>query len=203
MKIIKSIISLVFIFALFLCFPVVASAETTPIDWSNVDFESFHYQNLDANQWTSLGDWLQKNADLHTVFYVTATKGDGWVAEMWCSIVYSLFMENPVPFIQALALEDEETQDLTISRITFEANVHEAEFEQLMCNLILPDTATDREQTVLMQMISRAEEKWGMTITSPKTGDFNSHAMFSFVPLLMIISGFGIVILLKLRKIHF
>ena len=195
MRIIRNVVSLFFICVILLCCAFVVGAEETQIDWSNVDLESFNYQELDAQQWSSLGDWLQKDADLHTVFYVTTTKGDGWIGEMWSSIVYSLFMEDPVPFIQALALEDEAAQNKTISRITFEAVIYKEEFEQMMRGLVLPDAATDSERNILTNIISHAEEDGFINITNPKTGDPIGVAV-----LLMAVSGLGLAALLILRK---
>lgn len=198
MKTIRNAISLFLLSVILLCCSVVVGAEETQIDWSNVDLESFNYHELEERQWLSLRDWLRKDADLHTVFYVTTTKGDGWVGEMWSSLVYSLFMEDPIPFIQALALEDEATQNRMFLSITFQAAVHKTEFEQFMCDLTLPDTASDGDRNVLMKIISHAEEKGNMNITNPKTGD--PIGIGVAVPL-MVTSGFGTAVLLKRRKL--
>ena len=201
MRIMRNAISLFFVSVILLSCAVVARAEETQIDWSKVDLESFNYQELEAHQWSSLGDWLQKDADLHTVFYVTTTKGDGWVGEMWSNLVYSLFMEDPVTFIQALALEDEATQNKIISWIVFEAALDKGEFEQLMCGLVLPDTASADDKNVLLKIIAHAEEKWNMDITMPKTGDSFGFAVLYFTPLMIVVSGLGIAVLVKRRKL--
>ena len=195
MRKVRSIVSLFLVAMLILCGAAVVGAEETQIDWSNVDLESFDYRELEDSQWRSLRDWLKTEADLHTVFYVTTTKGDGWIGDMWSSLVYSLFMEDPVQFIQALALEGEETQSRTIFSITFEADFFKGEFEQFMSGLVLPDTATDGDRNVLIKIISHAETNWNMDITNPQTGDPIGLAV-----LLMAISGFGIAFLWKKEK---
>ena len=195
MRKIRNAISLFLVAVILLCGAAVVSAEETQIDWPNVDLESFNYRELEFRGWQSLRDWLKTEADLHTVFYVTTTKGDGAISEMWNSLVYSLFMENPVQFIQALALEDEETQSRTISRITREADFFKGEFEQFMSGLVLPDTATEGDRNVLIKIISHAETNWNMDITNPQTGDPIGLAV-----LLMAVSGFGGAFLWKKEK---
>ena len=196
MRSVRKVISLFLVFMIFLCCAAVVSAEEAQIDWSNVDLENFNYRELEDSQWLSLRDWLQKSEDLHTVFYVTTTKGDGWVGDLWSNLLYSLFMEDPVRFIQSLALEDETTQSRTISKIIYVAVVYKGEFEKLMRGLVLPDTATDSDRNVLMKIISHAEEKGNMNITNPKTGD-----SIGIAPLLLVASGLGIAVLLKRRKL--
>ena len=157
--------------------------------------ENFNYRELEESQWRSLRDWLKTEADLHAVFYVTTTKGDGWIGEMGRSVLYSVVIEEPVQFNQALALEDEVTQSITISSITFEAAGFKGEFEQFMSGLVLPDTATDGDRNVLIKIISQAETNWNMNITNPQTGDPVGRAA-----LLMAISGFGVAFLWKKEK---
>ena len=196
MRKIRNAISFILVVVLLLGSAAVVSAEETQIDWSSVDFETFNYRELEVSQWQSLGDWLKKDADLHTVFYVTSTTGDGWIGSMWQSLVYSLFMLDPVPFIQALALEDEVTQDITVSRIIYEADLFKEVFGQVVSELVLPDTATAGERNVLAKIITRANEKWNMNITNPHTGD-----SVGIAALLMAASGFGAALLWKKRKI--
>ena len=164
MRKIRNAISFILIAVILLSSAAVVNAEETQIDWSSVDFETFNYRELTDSQWRSLRDWLKTEADLHTVFYVTSTTGDGWIGSMWQSLVFSLFMLDPVPFIQALALEDEVTQEKTISRTIYEADLFKEVFEVSLGRLALPDTATAGERNVLNKIISCAEEKWNTNI---------------------------------------
>lgn len=196
MRKIRNAISFILIAVILLSSAAVVSAEETQIDWSSVDFETFNFRELEDSQWRSLRDWLKTDADLHTVFYVTSTAGDGWIGEMWSGLVYSLFMLDPVPFIQALALEDEVTQEKTVLRIIYEADLFKEVFGHVVSELALPDTATAGERNVLAKIISRANEKWNMNITNPHTGD-----SIGFAALLMAVSGLGIAVLVKRRKL--
>ena len=126
---IRNVVSVFLAVLILICCRVTVAAENTQIDWSNIDLENYDYSDFEMEQWQSLRDWLKKDADLHTVFYVTTTKGDGYVGELWADLVYSLFMRDPVPFIQALALEDESTQNLTSSRIAYGSPHEKDEFK--------------------------------------------------------------------------
>lgn len=174
MRKIRNAISFILIAVILLSSAAVVNAEETQIDWANVDFETFNYRELTDSQWRSLRDWLKTEADLHTVFYVTTTTGDGWIGSMWQSLVYSLFMLDPVPFIQALALEDDVTQEKTVLHIIYEADLFKEVFEHFVSRLALPDPATAGEQNVLTKIISHAKEKRNMNITNWPSVDWST-----------------------------
>ena len=174
MRKIRNAISFILVAVILLSSAAVVGAEEAQIDWSSIDLETFNYRELSESQWRSLRDWLKAEADLHTVFYVTSTTGDGWIGSMWQSLVFSLFMLDPVPFIQALALEDEATQDKTISHIIYEADLFKEVFEVSVSRLALPDTATNDERNVLTKIISHAEEQRNMKITNWPSVDWST-----------------------------
>lgn len=166
---IRNVVSVFLAVLILICCRVTVAAENTQIDWSKVDLENYDYSQLEIEQWGSLGDWLREEADLHTVFYVTTTKGDGWIGEMWDDIVSSLFMKKPVSFIQALALEDEAAQTLTSYRVLYWVPDDKDGFAQLMRDLLQADIFTDAEKNVVKKIIVRAEEQNINIMIHPKT----------------------------------
>jgi hypothetical protein len=64
-----------------------------------------------------------------------------------------------------------------------------------MNSLALPEDAGPEAMNILVQMVSRAEEIWGLDITNPHTGD-----LIGIAALLMAASSLGSAVLLKRRK---
>ena len=94
-----------------------------------------------------------------------------------------------------LAAEDETIRNSVIGDIVYNSQYDSAGFVQLMNGLTLPEDAGPEAMNILVQMVKRAEEIWGLNITNPNIGD-----PIGIAALLMAASGFASALLLKRRK---
>lgn len=190
---VKRILTMTLCLAMFMLiiFPVCVSAAESNTDFSDVDWSTVDWHTIDLVEWLN---WLDE-AELNTLFQM-AQRCDGASAEGLANVLGSHFKKDPVGLIMALSAEKEEIQTRVISLIVYNGDYHHAEFEQFMNGLTLPEDAGAGAVNILVQMVQRAEENWGMDITNPHTGD-----PVGFAALLMLASGLGGALLWKKRRI--
>lgn len=189
MKRVIMLVTLLLVFAVLLL-PVRSFATESGADFSDVDWSTVDWSTIDLIEWL---DWLDE-AELKTLFqmspYCDAGRSEGIASELG-----RRFRADPQGLIIALAAEDAATQTSVIDHIVDNAQYDAKEFEQLLNGLTLPEDAGQVAMNILVQMVSRAEETWGLDITNPHTGD-----PIGIAALLMASSGLGSALLLKRRK---
>lgn len=189
MKRIAVLLTFLLVFAMMLL-PMGALATESGADFSDVDWSTVDWNTIDLIEWLN---WLDE-AELKTLFqmspYCDAGRSEGIASELG-----RRFRIDPQGMILALSAEDAATQTSVIDHIVDNAQYDAKEFEQFMNGLKLPEDAGQVAMNILMQMVSRAEETWGLDITNPHTGD-----PIGIAALLMAASGLGSALLLKRRK---
>ena len=190
MKRIAVLLAFLLVFAMTLL-PMGALATESGADFSDVDWSTVDWNTIDLIEWLN---WLDE-AELKTLFlmspYCDAGRSEGIASELG-----RRFRADPQGLIMALAAEDETIRNSVIGNIVYNSQYDTAGFVQLMNSLALPEDAGPVAMDTLVQMVSRAEETWGMDITNPHTGD-----PIGIAALLMAASGLGGSILWKKRKI--
>lgn len=183
------LLAFLLVFAMMLL-PMGALATESGADFSDVDWSTVDWNTIDLIEWLN---WLDE-AELKTLFqmspYCDAGRSEGIASELG-----RRFRADPQGLIMALAAEDETIRNSVIGNIVYNSQYDRAGFVQLMNGLKLPEDAGQVAMNILVQMVSRAEETWGMDITNPHTGDPIGIAV-----LLMAASGLGGSILCKKRK---
>ena len=139
-------------------------------------------------------EWLRAEADLDLLFNIRM-KSDGYFSEDMSGLLYERFKKDPVGVIAALSLEEETVQTHILRSIVYAGAYYPTEFTQLMNDLTLPEDAGPEAMNILVQMVKRAEETWGLDITNPHTGD-----PIGLAALLMAFSGLGTALLWKKRR---
>lgn len=189
MKRIAVLLAFLLVFAMTLL-PMGALATESGADFSDVDWSTVDWSTIDLIEWLN---WLDE-AELKTLFqmspYCDAGRSEGIASELG-----RRFHIDPQGLIMALTAEDAEVQRSVIYHIIYNSQYDSAGFVQLMNGLKLPEDAGPEAMNILVQMVSRAEETWGLDITNPHTGD-----PIGIVLLLMAASGLGSALLLKRRK---
>jgi hypothetical protein len=189
MKRIAVLLAFLLVFAMMLL-PMGALATESGADFSDVDWSTVDWNTIDLIEWLN---WLDE-AELKTLFqmspYCDAGRSEGIASELG-----RRFRIDPQGVIMALTAEDAEVQRSVIYHIIYNSQYDRAGFVQLMNSLALPEDAGPVAMNILVQMVNRAEETWGMDITNPHTGD-----LIGIAALLMAASGLGSALLLKRRK---
>ena len=189
MKRIAVLLAFLLVFAMMLL-PMGALATESGADFSDVDWSTVDWNTIDLIEWLN---WLDE-AELKTLFqmspYCDAGRSEGIASELG-----RRFRIDPQGVIMALAGEDAEVQTSVIHHIAYNSQYDSAGFVQLMNGLTLPEDAGPVAMNILVQMVNRAEETWGMDITNPHTGD-----PIGIAALLIAASGLGSALLLKRRK---
>lgn len=189
MKRIAVLLAFLLVFAMMLL-PMGALATESGADFSDVDWSTVDWNTIDLIEWLN---WLDE-AELKTLFqmspYCDAGRSEGIASELG-----RRFRADPQGLIIALAAEDETIRNSVIGNIVYNSQYDRAGFVQLMNGLKLPEDAGQVAMNILVQMVSRAEETWGLDITNPYTGD-----LIGIAALLMAASGLGGTILWKKRK---
>ena len=189
MKRIAVLLAFLLVFAMMLL-PMGALATESGADFSDVDWSTVDWNTIDLIEWLN---WLDE-AELKTLFqmspYCDAGRSEGIASELG-----RRFRIDPQGMILALSAEDAATQTSVIHHIVYNSQYDTAGFVQLMNSLSLPEDAGQVAMNILMQIVSRAEETWGLDITNPHTGD-----LIGIAALLMAASGLGSALLLKRRK---
>ncbi len=195
MRKVRSIVSLFLAMLIILCGVVSVSAAENEYDWANYDWENFSTTDVSAKEWGSMCKWLPTEADIKLLFDISM-KVDGYRSEGMGDILFKRFRIEPVNLIMALSAEEEAVQEHVIGSIVHFGIFERAEFEQLLSGVTLPENAGADAMNILVQMVRRAEENWGMDITNPQTGD-----PIGLAALLMVASGLGTAVLLKRQKL--
>lgn len=190
----KKLISVLLAIIICLCGATVVCATENEVDWVNYDWENFSFVGLEHEEWIPMREWLRAEADLDLLFNITM-KSDGYFSEDMSGLLYERFKKDPVVVIAALSLEEETVQTHILISIVYAGAYYPTEFTQLMNGLTLPEDAGPEAMNILVQMVGRAEEKWGLDITNPHTGD-----PIGLAALLMAASGLGGGLLWKKRK---
>lgn len=189
MKRIAVLLAFLLVFAMMLL-PMGALATESGADFSDVDWSTVDWNTIDLIEWLN---WLDE-AELKTLFqmspYCDAGRSEGIASELG-----RRFRADPQGLIIALAAEDETIRNSVIGNIVYNSQYDRAGFVQLMNGLKLPEDAGQVAMNILVQMVCRAEETWGLDITNPHTGD-----LIGIAALLMAASGLGGSILWKKRK---
>lgn len=189
MKNVLSFITLLLVFTVLLL-PVRSLATESGADFSDVDWSTVDWNTIDLIEWL---DWLDE-AELKTLFqmspYCDAGRSEGLAGELG-----RRFRIDPQGMIMALTAEEETIRNSVIGDIVYNSQYDSAGFVQLLNGLTLPEDAGPEAMNILVQMVSRAEETWGLDITNPHTGDPIGIAL-----LLMAASGLGGGLLWKKRK---
>ena len=194
MRKVRSIVSILLALLILLCGATVVCATENEVDWANYDWENFSFVGLEHEEWVPMREWLRAEADLDLLFNIKM-KSDGYFSEDMSGLLYERFKKDPVVVIAALSLEEETVQTHILISIVYAGAYYPTEFTQLMNGLKLPEDAGPEAMNILVQMVSRAEETWGLDITNPHTGD-----PIGIAALLMVFSGFGGGLLWKRRK---
>lgn len=167
------------------------------VDWENTDIRAMIlaiYSNLDeesaGNRLTRFWDWVENHAPAHVVFLITEGT-DAASAEMASSVLYKRFKADPYAVIQALALEEESTQERVIGCICY-GFYNPNEFSQVLGSIHLPDTATDAERAVFQAILDRAKNNWGVV---PSTGD-----QIWIPAALLLVSTLGLAVMIGGKK---
>lgn len=189
MKRIAVLLAFLLVFAMTLL-PMGALATESGADFSDVDWSTVDWNTIDFFEWLS---WLDE-AELKALFQMLP-RCDGALSEGVAGELGRRFRADPQGLIMVLAAEDETIRNSVIGNIVYNSQYDRAGFVQLMNSLALPEDAGQVAMNILMQMVSRAEETWGLDITNPHTGDPIGIAL-----LLMAASGLGSALLLKRRK---
>ena len=189
MKRIAVLLAFLLVFAMMLL-PMGALATESGADFSDVDWSTVDWNTIDLIEWL---DWLDE-AELKTLFqmspYCDAGRSEGLAGELG-----RRFRIDPQGMIMALTAEEETIRNSVIGDIVYNSQYDSAGFVQLLNGLTLPEDAGPEAMNILVQMVSRAEETWGLDITNPHTGD-----SIGIAALLMAASGFGGGLLWKKRK---
>lgn len=163
--------SLAALFALLLVVPCLlmnARAETQT-DWNNTDWKTFRWGSMSEEEFRSLVDWLENEADLEAVFRVVFEgQPDGAYTEMVEDRLNELFMEDPSAFICALATKDAQVQTVITDAVAFYSYYDGNESIPATVNsLQMSDFEKESEQQVLALLKSGIAQRWG----NPKTAD--------------------------------
>lgn len=178
-----------------LCGATVVCAAEEQIDWANYDWENFSFVGLEHEEWVPMREWLRAEADLDLLFNIKM-KSDGYFSEDMSSLLYERFKKDPVVVISALSLEEETVQTHILISIVYAGAYYPTEFTQLLNGLTLPEDAGPEAMNILVQMVSRSKETWGLDITNPHTGD-----PVGIAALLMTASGLGAALIWRRRKL--
>lgn len=189
MKRIAVLLAFLLVFAMTLL-PMGALATESGADFSDVDWSTVDWNTIDLIEWLN---WLDE-AELKTLFqmspYCDAGRSEGIASELG-----RRFRADPQGLIMALAAEDETIRNSVIGNIVYNSQYDRAGFVQLLNSLTLSEDAGPEAMSILVQMVGRAEETWGLDITNPHTGD-----LIGIAALLMAASGLGSALLLKRRR---
>ena len=194
MKKIRGLVSIFLAAVMLLCGATVVCATENEVDWANYDWENFSFVGLEHEEWIPMREWLRAEADLDLLFNIRM-KSDGYFSEDMSGLLYERFKKDPVGVIAALSLEEETVQTHILRSIVYAGAYYPTEFTQLMNDLTLPEDAGPEAMNILVQMVKRAEETWGLDITNPHTGD-----PIGLAALLMAFSGLGTALLWKKRR---
>ncbi len=176
--------------------PMTAAAAEIP-DWDTVDWESFHWGSLDKSEiWSSLKEWLKNEASLEKLFDAWQNFAHEAYATTANGIACQRFYLEPEAFLIALAKEDTEFQDRTLRGLSEEMSFPENRGE---CVGVLEGIRLSAEQdpdavALMLKLIDQAEERLGVTITVPKTGDPVAAVLAA-----LLFSGGGVLLLRKKR----
>lgn len=163
-------------------------------DWENYDWDHFSIHAVTSEEWASMCDWFETEAELPVVFSVSL-RTDAAFSEDISIVLGNRFKEDPQELIRALAKENPETQAGVIRLIIYHGDYNPTEFAQFLSDLTLSEEATDAEWALVSDMIQYAEENYGMDITNPKTGDLTE-----LLAALFVLSAGGIITTVSWKK---
>ncbi len=175
-KLISVLLSLTLVIAF--CIPAVradGSSDGEEIDWSTVDWETFDYNFFYGDGYAyydSLEQYMMKEADLESVLeYVRYL--DGALAEAFDGIIRYRFMQEPEELLILLEKEEEYVQKYVIFSIYYFITDEDDpwEFVDVLNNVRLDPEAYPQAVGFLNEIIAGTQERLGIDISNPKTGD--------------------------------
>ncbi len=180
---------------LVLVFPVLSvSADDEPVDWSTVDWATYDFDNFDGDGYETLYlsayEWLEKEADMETLM-IFGKRADGWLGTEFGYIMRYRFLLTPEECLIALEGTDSYFYESVISKLC-DTELYKVEHTDLIAvleNVRLDAQAHPQAVGFLKEIIEGTEERLGINITNPQTGD-----SFLWAPLGLLLSTAGLVI---------
>lgn len=143
----------------------------TSIDWNSVDWTKWDWSKVDYSRIVLWQNWIKHSATPAELVEVAKSNPDGALGAAYANALGNQFLQDPQALIEAMAtaapvLQDTLARHIAGSEAYLSNNVDPIQF---LSALQLAADSTDEEKAALQQIISYAEQLYGVSI--PSTSD--------------------------------